>query len=87
MIEEKVENHGTLIMANQHVKICGIHGHVAEICYYIFDNDFVPTQRSSGPPRSSSQGSGRSSQTYPTAAFTATKSEPSLEEWWFPDSS
>ncbi|KZV26181.1 hypothetical protein F511_06348 [Dorcoceras hygrometricum] len=65
-------------------QICGIPGHVAEICYYRFDKEFVP--KSSGVSRTSQQQFNRSSPSYPPSAFASTKSESASEEWWYPDS-
>lgn len=71
-------NHGKLMC-----QICGINGHVAEICYYRFDKEFVPRKTPSNQqyqPRDN----GPTSQ-YSAAAYTTTTSD-YLTDWWFPDS-
>lgn len=64
-------------------QICGVPGHVAEICYYRFDKEFVPkpTGGFRPPPQTN-----RSSNSYPAAALSTTRSEPGSEDWWYPDS-
>lgn len=65
-------------------QICGVPGHVVEICYYRFDKEFVPkNSRSFRPPP---QPSNRSPHSYPVSAFATTRSEPVSEDWWYPDS-
>ncbi|XP_075508973.1 nudix hydrolase 19, chloroplastic-like [Primulina tabacum] len=58
-------NHGKPVC-----QICGTTGHVAEICYYRFDKDYVPRRVAPSPPYQQ-RDNGSTSQ-FPAAAFTTT---------------
>lgn len=65
-------------------QICGFLGHIAEKCYYRFDKDFIPQQRTSETQYS--HPSRNRSTAPPTAAVAMANSKSLNDDWWFPDS-
>lgn len=65
-------------------QICGFPGHVAEICYYCYDKDFVP--RPTNSQHQSSHSAAKPSANYSAATLTAASTASVPYEWWFSDS-